>query len=234
MDAPNPLRQPMFFVPKAVLWLLAALVAVHAVFALLPAETAQNLMVRFAFMPIRYAPGIDGGGVLDMAVPFLSHQFLHASWFHLIMNAAWLLACGPVVARRFGPWLFLAFFLVCGGAGAALFLAMDWGGIDGMIGASGAVSGLMAASIRMIPWSSGMPRLWQGARMPLVPLTARPVIAFTGIWFVTNLIFGVTGFGAGGAVHQIAWQAHIGGYVAGLLLAGVFDALSRRRLPPEA
>lgn len=226
MDAQTPPRQPMFFVPKAVLWLLIALIAAHGIRMLLSDDAAETVLIHFAFMPIRYAPGIDGGSLLDKIAPFVSHQFLHAGWFHLGMNCVWLLACGPVVARRFGPWLFWAFFLVCGVFGAAFFLACDWGGIDGMIGASGAVSGLMAASVRMLPW--------QGARIPgfswpLTPLFSRTVVAFSLVWFVTNLIFGMTGFGTGGAIHQIAWQAHVGGFLAGLLLSGPFDALARRR-----
>ena len=193
----------------------------------MPAALSDEMLIRFAFVPARYAPGVDGGSILDMAAPFIGYQFLHASFFHLGMNCVWLLACGPVVARRYGPWLFTLFFLLCGVAGAAMFLAFDWKGLGGVIGASGAVSGLMAASIRMIPWQ-GM--AWQmfSADQPLMPLWSRPVVVFSLVWLVTNLIFGVTGIGTGDEIHQIAWQAHLGGYIAVLLLSSLFDVLRRR------
>lgn len=224
-------REPMFRVPAAVSWLIGFMIVVHVVRSLLPADLSEDIMIRLSFMPIRYAPGIDGGSLIDKIVPFIGHQFLHASFFHLGMNCLWLLACGPVVARRYGMLAFWGFFLLCGIAGAGLFLAADWGGIDGMIGASGAVSGLMAASIRMIPGqllALTMPGAVQGAEAPLASVRSKPVVAFALVWFVTNLIFGLTGIGAGGAgVHQIAWQAHIGGFIAGLLLPDVFDVVWR-------
>jgi membrane associated rhomboid family serine protease len=230
---PQGKREPMFRVPAAVIWLIGALAVAHVARLLVPKAVSDDILVRFAFLPLRYVPGIDGGNILDLAAPFFGHQFLHANFFHLGMNAVWLLACGAPVARRYGTGLFVAFFLLCGVAGAAMFLACDWGGIDGMIGASGAVSGLMAASIRMITWQ-GAPWLnLGGARLPLLPLTSRPVIAFSLVWLATNLLFGLTGFGTGDGLRQIAWQAHVGGYAAGLLLPNLFDAAYRRLWPSE-
>jgi membrane associated rhomboid family serine protease len=224
---PEKRREPIFNVPASVAWLIGVLVATHIVRLLAPERLADDMIIRFAFSPLRYAPGIDGGSLLDKALPFFGHQFLHANWLHLGMNAVWLLACGPVVARRYGPWLFYAFFLLCGAAGAAMFLACDWGGTDAVIGASGAVSGLMAASIRMIAWQ-GMP--WQAfaAELPLLPLASRPVMVFSLIWLVSNLFFGLTGFAAGDQIHQIAWQAHLGGFAAGLLLSSLIEVLRKR------
>jgi membrane associated rhomboid family serine protease len=223
----EPQREPMFRVPTAVLWLIGLLAAAHVARLLVPADISEEMLIRFAFVPLRYTPGIDGGSLLDKAMPFIGHQFLHADFLHLGMNCVWLLACGPAVARRYGTWPFFIFFLLCGIAGAAAFLALDWRGLDGAIGASGAVSGLMAASVRMIPWQ-GDPWRAFSTNFPLVPLFSKPVMWFSLIWFVTNLIFGVTGFGAGEGIHQIAWQAHLGGFVAGLLLPDAFDMGCRR------
>lgn len=223
--------EPMFRIPRPVGLLIGLIVLAHVVRSLLPAGMAEDILIRFSFMPMRYMPGINGGSLLDKALPFVGHQFLHAGFFHLGMNCLWLLACGPVVAKRYGALAFWGFFLLCGISGAAVFLVADWGGIDGMIGASGAVSGLMAASIRMIPGqllALTMPGVMQGADAPLASVRSKPVMAFTLVWFVTNLIFGLTGLGSGGEIHQIAWQAHIGGFVAGLLLPDLFDAVWRR------
>lgn len=224
---PRP-REPMLRVPAIVGWLLAALVGVHLLRLVLPADLDQALLLRFAFIPARYAAGVDGGGPLDLAAPFFGHVFLHVDVFHLGMNGLWLLACGPVVARRYGGFAFLIFFFLCGTAGVAAFMADNWGGTDMVVGASGAISGLMAASIRMIPWfgrygDAGLPG------RPLVPLLSKPVLAFTLFWVISNLLFGLTGIGMGETVHQIAWQAHLGGFACGLLLSSLFEAVLRRR-----
>jgi membrane associated rhomboid family serine protease len=150
-------------------------------------------------------------------------MFLHADFVHLAVNCVWLLAFGPIVARRYRTVLFLLFFAVCGVAGAATYLAFDWGSPAGVIGASGAISGLMAAGIRMYPWPGSPP-----AR-PMAPIFSSPVLLFTGFWLGTNLLFGILGLGAGGEIQQIAWQAHLGGYFVGLALAGRFEALHGRR-----
>ena len=92
-----------------------------------------------------------------------------------------------------------------------------------VIGASGAISGLMGAAIRILP----VQRPWN-LKGPLLPLLSRPVLIFTAAWIAINLLMGLTSFGAnltGGGVQAIAWQAHVGGYLAGLFLAGLFDRL---------
>ena len=216
-------RQPFLHAPASVLLLIAALVLAHVARIAAPAPWPNEILTQFAFIPARYGAGFAGGGLLGLAVPFVSHMFLHANFVHLGINCVWLLAFGPIVARRYGTGLFLLFFAVCGVAGAATYLALDWGSPAGVIGASGAISGLMAAGIRMYPWP-GSP---QGRAM--APIFSSTVLLFTGIWLGTNLLFGIFGFGVGGEIQQIAWQAHLGGYFVGLISAGGFDALSRPR-----
>jgi membrane associated rhomboid family serine protease len=215
----EPPREPFLHAPASVLWLIGVLVLAHVARMAAPAALSDDLLTQYAFIPARYSGGFDTGGVLGLAAPFVSHMFLHADFVHLGVNCVWLLAFGPIVARRYGTMLFLLFFTVCGVAGAATYLAFDWGSPAGVIGASGAISGLMAAGIRMYPWQ-GSPQ----AR-PIAPIFSSPVLIFTGFWLATNLLFGLLGIGAGGEVREIAWQAHLGGYFAGLVLAGGFEAL---------
>jgi membrane associated rhomboid family serine protease len=117
--------------------------------------------------------------------------------------------------------LFLLFFLICGVAGAAAHLAAYWGSTAPVIGASGAVSGLMAAGFRMLPSGSG------DDPAALAPLFSRRILAWTAVWAAINAFAGITGFGAGPGPAVIAWGAHLGGYAAGLVLAGPFDRLAR-------
>ena len=182
---------------------------------------------QFAFIPARYSPaflsqhGIDPGSLFQRGLPFLSYMALHNDYTHLAINCLWLLAFGPIVARRFGPVLFLLFFVLCGVAAAATHLAFNWGSMEPVIGASGAISGLMAAGIRLLPterppWASAGPP----AEASMLPLWSRQIILFSLVWVVLNIVAGVTGLGMGGEVGLIAWQAHLGGFAAGLVAVG--------------
>ena len=215
-------HEPFLRAPASVLLLIAALILAHVARVLMPTALSDDILTQYAFVPARYAAGADSSGVFALAAPFISHMFLHANFTHLAVNCLWLLAFGPVVARRFGAGLFLLFFAVCGIAGAVTFLAFNWGLPAGVIGASGAISGIMAAGLRLFPWPGTT-----DAR-PVAPIFSSPILLFSAVWFATNLIFGLTGFGADGNMHQIAWQAHVGGFVSGLFLTGVFDAATRR------
>lgn len=217
-------REPFLRAPASVLLLIGALALAHIARIMAPTQLSDDILYRYAFIPARYAVGGPADGLFALTVPFISHIFLHANFTHLAVNSLWLLAFGPVVARRFGAGLFFLFFALCGIAGAAAYLALNWASPAGVIGASGAISGLMAAGIRLFPWSGTV--LSKGP----APIFSSPVLLFTGVWFVTNLVFGLTGFGSGGEIQQIAWQAHVGGFVAGLLLTGLFDRLRPRRL----
>jgi membrane associated rhomboid family serine protease len=215
-----------------VLCLILLLVGCHVARTLLPPERSLAWINQYAFIPARYSHaflsqhGIDGGSLLDRGLPFLTYMLLHNDYTHLAINSLWLLAFGPIVARRFGPALFLLFFMICGVAGAATHLAFNWGSLEPVIGASAAISGLMAAGIRLLPterppWAADGPP----AEAAMLPLWSRQIIFFTLIWVVLNVVAGFTGFGMAGEVGLIAWQAHLGGYAAGLILSGPFDAL---------
>jgi membrane associated rhomboid family serine protease len=225
----DPARQPFLRVPAVVVWLIALLVGIHALIATLLAPHANEIYATYGFIPARYSPaflarpGNNPGGLLNQVLPFVTYNFLHGSWSHVLINSVWLLAFGPAVARRFGTPLFLVFFLLCGLAGAAAHLAANWGSQAPVIGASAAISGLMGAGFRMLPF--GPP---QSETAPLAPILSTRILVWSAIWLLINVIAGLTGLGAGGGVNVIAWVAHMGGYFAGLLLAGPADALARR------
>jgi membrane associated rhomboid family serine protease len=220
-----PPRQPIFRAPPVVLWLIAALGALHAARVLQPLPVSEAIILKYALIPIRYSHHI--GSLWEQAVPFVSYMGLHNDLVHLGINCLWLLAFGPIVARRFGPVLFLLFFAVCGVVAAAVHLALNWGDALPVIGASGAISGLMAAALRMLP--TQIPWAMPG-EIPLAPIFSRQVLMFSLVWAGMNVLAGVTGLGMGGETGLVAWQAHLGGFAAGLLLAGVFDTLRPRPL----
>jgi membrane associated rhomboid family serine protease len=218
-------RQPFLRLPMAVGILAALLIAIHALLWFLPDGVCEYVLENYAFIPARYSPtflaahNADGGSLADKALPFVTYMFLHGSWMHVGINTVWLLAFGPVVARRFGALRFFAFFLICGIAGAVVHLACNWGSVDPVIGASAAISGLMAAGFRLL----GREGINGGPIRPLVPFYSRQILLISAVWVVINIVAGVTGLGAGPGIQLIAWQAHLGGFAAGLLLAGLFD-----------
>ena len=224
-------RQPVFRAPPVVISLIAILVAAHGARAMVAPNISAELINQFAFIPARYSPAFlamhnaDPGGWLAQAVPFVSYMALHNDITHLIINSLWLLAFGPIVARRFGGFLFLLFFVTCGVAGALTHLVFNWGSLVPVIGASGAISGLMAAGLRLLPAQAPWAR---ADAEEMAPIFSRQILVFTAIWMAINLAAGLTGLGMGGEAGLIAWQAHLGGYLAGLFLAGPFDRLRPR------
>jgi len=227
----HPPRQPIFRAPPVVLWLIAVLTALHAARIWLPPARAQDLAYEYGLVPARYSRAFlesrmaDPGTLWDRAVPFVSYMGLHNDWTHLAINCFFCLAFAPIVARRFGAALFLVFFILCGIAGALTYLAFAWGSDAPVIGASGAISGLMAAALRMLPGQS--PWAVPGTA-PLAPIFSRQMLVFTGALVAINVLMGISGLSIGGETAQVAWQAHLGGFVAGLLLCGPFDMLRPR------
>lgn len=219
-------RQPAFRAPAVVIGLIAVLAIAHAARVWAPAPWPDEIASDYALTPLAY---LSGGDWFHRLVPPLSYMLLHGSWTHLLINCVWLLAFGPVVARRFGNVPFLVFFALTGITGAALFVAVDWGVGVGAVGASGAISGLMGAAIRMMDIRN--PYL-NAVTLPLQPLFSRSVLMFSAAFLILNLLSGVFGALFVGPGTEIAWEAHVGGYLAGLLLAGSFDQLFGPRRHP--
>jgi membrane associated rhomboid family serine protease len=166
----------------------------------------------------------------------VSYALLHADWGHVGLNGVWLLAFGTPVARRLGAWRFFAVLAVTAFAGAMVQWAAHPLDLAPVIGASAAVSGCMGATLRFmfqphVPMEAVVEAVGDGRRQaflrPAQPLRAvltdSRALTFLLAWFATNLLFGLgsISFGIGGGA--IAWQAHIGGFLAGLLLFSAFD-----------
>lgn len=222
-------REPFLKAPASVLSLIGALVAAHVARTLMTTAASEHIVSEYALIPLRYSPhALEPGSPIERAIPFVGYMFIHADVTHLAINCLWLLAFGAVVGRRFGALPFLIFFALCGVVAAVVYLALEWGSPGAMIGASGAISGLMAAGIRMVN-----PANFGASTSPraLIPILSPQVLLFSGLWIVINLVLGLSGASLAGEAQPIAWQAHLGGYFAGLLLAGPFDRWARRDDP---
>jgi membrane associated rhomboid family serine protease len=180
----------------------------------------QAVVMLFGVVPARF--GFEGGRLVSAqgaaaAWSLVTYTFLHGGWLHVGVNAVWLLALGSGVARRLGAARFLGFYFLCGALAGLTYVAVQPGSAVPAIGASGAVSGLLGAVIRFI----GAGRAAPGHR--LLPLGDRRVLILVILWFVVNIAFGRTGLAGLTGGQPIAWEAHIGGFAAGLILFGLFD-----------
>lgn len=228
-------REPMFNVPPSVLGVLAAMGAVHAARMLLPVEDSNWLTLALAFIPARYSGAADllPGGEVAAVTSFVTHMLVHGDLTHLAMNAVWLLAFGGAVANRVGGARFLALSLVTGVAGAVMFLLFNPGLEAPMVGASGAVSGLMGATMRFLFSAVDEGGVWllraspgSVRRMTLIE-TLRDSRAFSAIavWLAINALASLGG-GVLGIEGAIAWEAHLGGFIVGLTAFGLFDSVN--------
>lgn len=221
----RPERQKMINAPAAVIALIAVLLAIHLVRVLVSEDWSIWSLYMFAFIPARLAPGAGFPMVPGSQWwSFLSHAFLHGNWMHVIVNCLWLLIFGTPVARLLGTLRFLAIAAASAIGGAAVWLAFHWGEQTLLVGASGAVSGLMAASVPII-YGTHSP----GHRLSFRALISdRSALIFMGIWLVITLISGSAGLtGSAFEAPIIAWEAHLGGFVVGLAALYALDRAPR-------
>lgn len=234
-------REPIFNVPAVVLGLVAWLGFIYVMLAwVLPVDESETLLELFAFDPLRYSTtdALDGplpGGLAAGLWTYVTYAFLHVNLTHLVFNLIWLVAFGTPVARRFGPWRFLAFFAFTAATGGLAHLISHLGEDVPAIGASAAVLGMMAAALRFVFQPGGplgLLRLSEAEtyRVPAKPLGAMlrdpRMLLFVFVWFGLNTLLGLPLFAMPGVEESVAWQAHVGGFVGGLLAFAVFDPVA--------
>jgi membrane associated rhomboid family serine protease len=236
---PPPRREPILTLPGALTAYVLLLAVIH-LRVLLPPELENWTIDVFGFIPKRYDstllaidfPGGEGAKVWT----FVTYSLLHANLSHIGFNVLWLLPFGSALARRFGAIRFFLFMAVTAAAGALAHLVTHEHAVAPMIGASASVSGAMAAAIRFAFVKGSFLSFTRGdadaaAKVPALSLLRAlrngRVLAFLGIWFAVNIIFGVGSIAIGADGASVAWQAHIGGFLAGLLLFSLFDPVPR-------
>lgn len=232
-------RQPIFLLPGAVMAVAGLMIAIHlAASFILDAEGRLQFTIWFGFIPFRLIdPAGAPGGLWPLLWTPFTHAFLHAGWDHLLLNVAWFAIFATPVARRYGTVDFLIIFLLSAAAGALAFLATTWGEFQFLVGASGGVAGLTGAAIRFMfqPLIVGVdPKTGEKRALGRRLATLRELITqprprfFILIWILLNAGAPLLPLLGGGDI-QIAWQAHLGGFFAGLLLAGLLEERARRR-----
>ena len=184
-----------------------------------PDQAVQAFIFAWGVVPREFATGTD----LPPLIPFpfwstlLTSMFLHGGWGHLGGNMLFLWIFGDNIEHRLGHLRFVLFYLVCGLAASLAHIMFNSGSSIPAVGASGAISGVLGGYLLMFPRNRVYVLTWGG-------VMAVPAIFMLGLWIVTQFINGVgsiavTDETSGGGV---AYMAHIGGFVAGLVLAPVF------------
>lgn len=218
-----PLRDdtPRVHTPMAVILVILANVGMHF-FVSGQSPYVQEVVYRLlGVVPARYAfpdwaafAGFPAMG----ALPFFSYMFLHSGWVHLILNMWMLWIFADNIEDVMGPFRFLAFYLLCGLSALALHMVFNLSESAPIIGASGAVAGVMGAYVTLYP---------RGKVLTFIPIIIIPYIVrlpawlFLGFWFLSQVLSGLIerlGVQAAG----IAWWAHVGGFLAGMVLVRLF------------
>ncbi len=174
-------------------------VGVFAALRLLPDDQAESLLSRLALIA-----GRDNQFTLASVPPFFTHAFTHVDLTHIILNMAFLAAIGAGVQRRIGSVKFIIYYLICAVAGGLTQIILAPEPSSYMIGASGAVSGLMGAIVHFA-------------------IRHDRRLGFIFVWLLANIILGFAAPSIFNLDGSVAWQAHIGGFFTGLALFPLFD-----------
>ncbi|MCX7852335.1 MAG: rhomboid family intramembrane serine protease [Caldilineales bacterium] len=200
-----------------------ALIAANILIFFLMVSTgrgAERLTTLFGIVPARLLSGNDPLGWLTL----VTSMFLHGGWAHLFSNVLALYIFGDNVEDRLGSGRYLLLYLFSGLAAGIVHIVFNPTSTIPAIGASGAISGVLAAYFLFFPTARVI---------TLVPLffwpwfVEIPAVVYLGFWFVSQLLNGVLSVVVGAqALGGVAWWAHVGGFAAGLVLAPL---LKRRR-----
>jgi membrane associated rhomboid family serine protease len=150
-------------------------------------------------------------------------MFMHAGWAHLLGNMLYLWIFGDNVEDRFGHVKFLIFYLICGLAATFGQLIFNTGSTIPNLGASGAIAGVLGAYIVLFP--QGKINVMQGQRAIQVP-----ALIVIGFWFVLQFFSGIGSLANTADTGGVAYMAHIGGFLAGILLTLLFRGRDKSKV----
>ena len=188
----------------------------------------DNLFLAAGVVPVEFTRGILVGPPPPLGITYttlITSMFLHGGLLHIASNMLYLFIFGDNVEDRLGHFRFLVFYLLCGIVAGITHIVVNANSDVPSIGASGAIAGVLAAYLRLFPHAQVRTLIFIG---PLV-LVPRIAAAFLIIfWFATQFLSGIMSLGATNETSGVAVWAHIGGFIAGLILLEVFRPRERR------
>jgi membrane associated rhomboid family serine protease len=197
--------------------LIALNVAVF-VFELAIGDKAGNLFVEsFALIPERLFSAHDKvGGTVPAVVTMFTSMFIHGGFLHIAGNMLYLWIFGNNIEDSTGRLRFIIFYLLCGLIAAYAHAYMNRYSVTPMIGASGAISGVLGAYLLLYPRARVVTLVFFGFYIRAIEV---PAMVILGFWFLLQFL---NAFLSSGSTGGVAWYAHVAGFVAGILLIGVF------------
>jgi len=182
----------------------------------------NTLFLTFGMVPARLTAALRVGALAAAFLPVLTSMFMHAGWLHIIFNMWWLWIFGDNVEDSLGHFPYLIFYLLSGLGAAVVHLIFNWGSRVPSVGASGAIAGVMGAYFVLFPSARVLTFIF-------VFFTWLPAWLILGYWFVLQFLTGAaTSMAAGqGSSGGIAVWAHVGGFLAGVVMIKLFP----RRAP---
>lgn len=228
-------REPVFNIPGVILAIMAICGVVFIIEAYVLDDAQSSVFLwNFAFIPARFS---QYGGFYSPAawLTTVTYSFMHGSIAHIALNMIWLAAFGSPLAARIGPLRMALFWIVTSVAAVMTHYAVYPDSTAPLVGASGAVSGMMGAAARFGFRRSPLRNsaAFVGDILPIgVALRMRTVLVFLGVWFVTNMLTGLLSVGVDNSA-TIAWEAHIGGFLVGFFGISLFDRRDDGRVEPD-
>lgn len=208
---------PCYNKPWVTWGLITVCSCIFIIMQLMPYPLSSQLINQYGMIPLRYANpqwGIGEGLPFDYYLSFLTNLFLHANWGHLLINMLFLWIFADNVEDRMGRLPFLVFYLLCGVFSSFLQWYADPILHIPVVGASGAIAGVLAAYFYLYPLERVV--LW----LPPFFLLPVPAIMFLGIWVIIQLDDATTAMGT--QTEGVAWWAHLGGFIIGAILYRFF------------
>ena len=201
--------------PAVTLLLIAVNVLIFLLEMSLSPDGREGFVYHYALIPDRFIP-----------TSLLTSMFLHGGWLHLIGNMWFLWVFGSHIEDAIGSARFLIFYLVSGIASALVQMVMTSGSPIPTVGASGAIAGVMGAFLILFPRARVVTLVILIIFITTVELPAAFMLLY---WFALQLLSGLSSLGNMGQAQGIAWFAHVGGFVAGLLFIRFFSGTRRTR-----
>src|SRR5690606_1426563 len=215
--------------PVMTVSLIVLNVAVFLYEITLPPARLEALVLSYGTVPAYFAPGAAEGQGLPVAfLPLFTSMFLHGGWLHGMGNMWYLWIFGDNVEDRMGHFSFLVFYLLCGLAGGLAHVVFNLSSTIPSIGASGAVAGELGAYLISYPFARILTIVPLFFFWPIIEL---PAILVLGSWFLIQFLYGTMALGSttAEAMGGVAWWAHIGGFLTGILLLRFFASSPSHR-----
>lgn len=196
---------------------------------------------QFGLIPDELVHGIDytslvtSGGTIDISSPMpnwmtmFTSMFIHGDWLHFASNMLFLWVFGDNIEDRFGHFWYLLFYLLAGVAAVLLQVAIDTTSQIPTIGASGAIAGVLGAYLLLFPFS----RISTVVIFFFITVVRIPAIYLLGFWILLQFVSGIGSLGPSAQDGGVAYWAHIGGFILGVVVVIIYKIATKQKMWPE-